>query len=558
MQSSQLSSPFVMVIFGATGDLTQRKLLPALFHLFQKKLLPEHFFIVGFSRRAYSTEDFKEFLKSAVLKYDPHYSSSEGAKRPNREVSKDSFSTLRQQADRSNNKNFESVWQEFCGRIYYQQGEFEEEKGYRELIEKLAEFDAHLTACVPRYFYLATPPDKYWTILKFLDQTKLSEGCGQGSDKWTKVMVEKPFGRDMADAKALDELLAKIFKEEQIYRIDHYLGKETVQNILAFRYSNAFFDPVWNRQFIDYVQITIAETLGVETRGNFFEGVGTLRDMAQSHLLELMAAIAMKPKTYSSEGIRQARAEIIASINSIRPAEVKDNVVRGQYGSSQSAVRSQQLIKSYREEPNVDSKSNTETFVALKLTLNDPRWEGVPFYMRTGKRLFRKATEISVVLKQPRHELFKVNFSLSDPPAGGESKGNQNVSLRQAQAINNYGLAPDILTFRIDPNEGIELKLNAKQTGFRNDFEVLPLSFTYRKETELPEAYERLLLDAMRGDQTLFTRTDEVASAWKFIGNIIEGWNKEKPDFPNYTPGSWGPEAADQLIEKDGRKWLLK
>ena len=293
-----------MVVFGATGDLTQRKLLPALFHLYQKQALPKHFYLVGFSRRAYSTEQFKEFLKAALQKYDTKHAFNETA------------------------------WADFSGRIYYQPGEFEEEQGYRDLIVKLAEFDTYLKACVPRYFYLATPPDKYGAILKHLHQTKLSEGCGQGSDKWTKVMIEKPFGRDVEDAKSLDKLLAKVFKEEQIYRIDHYLGKETVQNILAFRYSNSLFDPVWNRQFIDHVQITIAETLGVETRGNFFEGVGTLRDMAQSHLLELMAAIAMKPKVYTSEGIRQARAEIIASINCIEPKDVVDNVVRGQYGSS--------------------------------------------------------------------------------------------------------------------------------------------------------------------------------------------------------------------------------
>jgi len=563
----ELSSPFVMVVFGATGDLTQRKLLPALFHLYQKQALPKHFYLVGFSRRAYSTEQFKEFLKAALQKY----------------YTKHAFN--------------ETAWTDFSGRIYYQQGEFEEEQGYRDLIVKLAEFDTHLKACVPRYFYLATPPDKYGSILKHLHQTKLSEGCGpyfapqggastyaeasvdkskgkQGSGKWTKVMIEKPFGRDVEDAKSLDKLLAKVFKEEQIYRIDHYLGKETVQNILAFRYSNSLFDPVWNRQFIDYVQITIAETLGVETRGNFFEGVGTLRDMAQSHLLELMAAIAMKPKVYTSEGIRQARAEIISSINRIEPKDVADNVVRGQYGSSvilasearpgsetDSGVvsasrrilpRMTNNIKAYREEVNVDPNSNTETFVALKLTLNDPRWQGVPFYMRTGKRLSRKATEISVVFKQPRYGLFN-NSSLSER---SESKGKLQ-SMPSTSSGNNF-LTPDILTFRIEPNEGIELCLNAKQTGFHNDFNGIPLSFSYQQNTELPQAYERLLLDAMKGDQTLFTRTDEVASSWEFIGNILEGWSSEKPRFPNYSPGTWGPGEADELIQKDGREWLLK
>lgn len=496
-----LTSPFVIVIFGATGDLTQRKLLPALFHLYQKKLLPEHFFIVGFSRRAYSTDDFKEFLRDAFKKYDFTHAFNE------------------------------SSWEEFCGKIYYQKGEFSTPEGYLLLIEKLKEIDDFMKACVPRYFYLATPPDKYSTIIEFLDQTKLSEGCGQGSDKWTKVMVEKPFGRSLEDARKLDNTLARIFKEEQIYRIDHYLGKETVQNIIAFRYGNTIFDAVWNSQFIDHVQITIAETLGVETRGNFYEGVGALRDMAQSHLLELMAAVAMKPTTSSGEAIRDARAKIISSIHHIEPEDVGERVVRGQYGSlsSQSTVHSLQKIKGYREEPNVDPTSNTETFVALKLTLDDPRWRGVQFYLRTGKRLKEKATEISIVFKEPRLHLFH--------------------DLHEA----------NVLTFRIEPNEGMTIAMVAKKVGLTNEFGSIPLSFNYQKEVELPEAYERILLDVMRGDQTLFTRTDEVKASWVLISKIAAGWWREgKPEFPNYEPGSWGPEEAAELIERDGRKWLLK
>lgn len=499
----KLSSPFVMVIFGATGDLTQRKLLPALFHLFLKKVLPEHFFIVGFSRREYAGDDFKDFLKDALKKYDTKHIFNEKA------------------------------WAEFSGKIYYQSGHFDEKQGYLELIDKLAEFDAYIKACVPRYFYLATPPQNYSSILTYLHQTKLAEGCGQGSDKWTKVMIEKPFGRSLTDAQNLDKLLARVFKEEQIYRIDHYLGKETVQNILAFRYGNTMFDSIWNRQFIDHVQITIAEILGVETRGNFYEGVGALRDMAQSHLLELMASIAMKPQSATSEGVRDARAKIIKAINFIKPDDVSEKTVRGQYGAGRVEIRPRvsQTVIDYRKEPNVAPGSNTETFVALKLTLSDPRWEGVPFYLRTGKRLAKKATGISVVFKEPRLDLF---------------------ATKQFHKTN-------ILNFRIEPNEGIEMQMLAKKVGLNTEFETIPLSFTYQKERELPDAYERILLDAMRGDQMLFTRTDEVEAEWKFISKIAEGWwYQGDPHFPNYKAGTWGPEKAAELIAKDGREWLLR
>lgn len=499
---SRLTSPFVIIIFGATGDLTQRKLLPAFFHLFQKQILPEHFFIVGFSRREYSHDDFKEFLKDAIKKYDTKHDFDQTA------------------------------WEKFCGKIYYQEGQFDRDTGYRALIGKLAEFDGFMKACVPRYFYLATPPQNYASILKFLHQTELSEGCGQGSDKWTKVMIEKPFGRSLADAKDLDKKLAQIFKEEQIYRIDHYLGKEVVQNILAFRYGNTIFDAVWNRQFIDHVQITIAETLGVETRGNFYEGVGALRDMAQSHLLELLAAVAMKPQRNDAEGIRSARAQIIKSINWIEPHEVNQKTVRGQYDLGRVELQSgvQQTAVDYRQEVNVDANSNTETFVALKLTLTDPRWQNVPFYLRTGKRLKRKATEIAVVFKEPRLKLF-----------GQEQIGT------------------NVLTFRIEPDEGMNIMMMVKRIGLVNEFEQIPLSFNYRKDVELPDAYERILLDCFRSDQTLFTRTDEVAASWKLIGKIAEGWwYQGDPHFPNYKAGSWGPPAAEDLIRKDSRNWLLK
>jgi len=499
-----ISSPFVMVIFGATGDLTQRKLIPAMFHLFQKKLLPEHFYIVGFSRRDYSTEDFKEFLSNALQKYYPH-------------------------------RVDEKRWQEFCGKCYYQQGNFDEKDGYNALIDKLAQFDELLKSCVPRFFYLATPPDKYAPILDYLHSTKLSEGCGQGSDKWTKILIEKPFGKSLKDAQELDMKLAQFFKEEQIYRIDHYLGKETVQNILAFRFGNTIFSPVWKNTHIDHVQITIAETLGVETRGNFFEGVGTLRDMAQSHLLELMAAITMhEPQTFESNAIRTARTKTIEQIKLIQPSQVSRFAVRGQYGGQNSELNDQNSkdgFLPYRDEKNVAPKSNTETFVALKLEHTDKNWQGVPFYLRTGKRLSKKATVINVVFKPAALKMLGKGASVT----------------------------PNVLTFHIEPNEGIELTLNAKQVGLDSVFETVPMSFMYRRDRELPDSYERLLMDAMRGDQTLFTRTDEVTASWELVSRIAEGWWKEgSPKFPNYDSGSWGPKEAEELIARDGRSWLLK
>lgn len=500
----QLSSPFVMTIFGATGDLTQRKLLPALFHLYAKRELPEKFYLIGFSRRAYSAEEFKSFLWEGLVS---HIGTTELDVK---------------------------AWREFASRIFYQQGDFDKDSGYRALIETLSSFDKELKACVPRYFYLATPPQNYSSILTYLHQTKLSEGCGQGSDKWTKIILEKPFGRSLEEAISLDQKLSTIFKEGQIYRMDHYLGKETVQNILAFRYGNTLFDPVWNRQFIDSVQITIAENLGVETRGNFYEGVGALRDMVQSHLLELMAAIAMKPQVYDGEGIRLAREKVIKSLVFIEPNEVATKTVRGQYGPGKIDLGGEIDTEAvgYRGESNVHPGSNTETYVALKVALHDEKWAGVPFYVRTGKRLTKKATEIAIVFKEPAHRLFT------------------NTTLK---------VVPNVLLFRIEPNEGIEVKLNAKKPGLLNDFNSIPLDYTYEKAKEFSAAYERLLLDCLKGDQTLFTRTDEVQSAWKFVSKIAEGWwYQGTPPFPNYPAGSWGPKAADELIGKDGRKWLLK
>ena len=492
-RQNNVSSAFVMVIFGATGDLTQRKLIPALYHLFKKNILPQWFYIVGFSRRPYAQEDFKDFIINSIRTYGHGFDD-------------------------------ESI-QAFCGKCYYLQGDFDTENKYSDLADMLGEFDNHLKACVPRLFYLATPPDKYSVILENLAGSKLSEGCGQGSDKWTKILIEKPFGRSLEDSMKLDLKLSEIFKEDQIYRIDHYLGKETVQNILAFRFGNTIFEPVWNRHFIDHVQITIAETLGVETRGNFYEGVGALRDMVQSHLLELMAAVTMpQPQRFDAEAIRKSRIKSISQIVPIKAVEVKNYVVRGQYGVGGGTD------VGYRQEANVDRASMTETFVALKLNSADKNWRGVPFYLCTGKRLAEKRTQIVIVFKEPDLKMM----------------GKPEIDANR-------------LRIRIEPYEGIEITLNAKKVGLNHMFEQVPMSFNYTKDQHLADAYEKILIDAMHGEQTLFTHTQEVTAAWKLVSPIAKVWQKDHSvRFPNYDSGTWGPKEAEELVKKDGREWIIK
>ncbi len=355
-ESIGISMPFVMVIFGVTGDLSQNKLIPSLFSLFKQKLLPEEFSIIGFSRREMSDEE----LRGYFVKFKG-----------------------------------EKGWDDFARHLIYQKGMFEEEQGYLSLIDKLKEYDKKIGDCAIRLFYLATPPSNYQAILGFLDKTKLSKGCGQGSNKWTRVIVEKPFGRDLETARALDKACSLIFEEKQIFRVDHYLGKETVQNMLAFRFANGIFEPAWNNNYIDHVQITWAEKKGIEERGRFFDGIGLLRDIAQNHLMQLIAAVAMEPpKSFVKEEIRDARTAAIQSIRLIEPDEVSKYVVRGQY-------------EGYQNEKDVAPDSNTETFVAIKFFVDTPRFEGVPFYLRAGKKMPEDIVEISLVFKQTCHILFE-------------------------------------------------------------------------------------------------------------------------------------------------------
>lgn len=481
-----MNSPFVMIIFGATGDLATHKLIPALFSLFKKKELGEDFFIVGFSRR---------------------------------DLDDSSFCNLIQTENHFNYSNNQSDWKEFSKHMYYQKGMFNEKEGYRALIDRLNEFDKKIGACVMRIFYLATPPDHYRAILKELHVTKLSGGCGQGSSKWTRIVVEKPFGKDVETARALDKKLSQMFEEKQVFRIDHYLGKETVQNMIAFRFANGIFEPVWNKQYVDHVQITWGERSGIGKRGAFFDGVGLLRDVGQNHLMQLLATVAMEqPTHFSKEAIRDARFKAIDAVECIAKEDVAQLVVRGQY-------------KGYQSEPHVSSPSRTETFIAMKLFVDTKRFEGVPFYIRAGKMVESDIAEISLVFRQTCHLLFR---EYGCPEIG------------------------NVLKIRIQPNEGIGMRVIAKKPGRRLALGTVDMKFTYQEEfgEKLSDGYEKLLLDILSGDQMLFNRSDELESSWEFITEILKGWDAGNGELYEYEPGTWGPKQAFELIKRDGRKWV--
>ncbi len=485
-----MQSPFIIVIFGATGDLAQHKLFPALFSLYKQGSLSNDLYVVGFARRELTDKAYQEFLAQEM------------------DVSSD------------------PQWESFASRIFYQQGLFDEPRGYTELIEKLHTFDKQLGACLPRVFYLATPPDNYPAILQNLTETKLSEGCGSGSEQWTRVAIEKPFGKDLETAENLDKTLSEMFEEKQIFRVDHYLGKETVQNMIAFRFANSIFEPVWNKEHVDHVQITWAESSGIGKRGQFFDGVGMLRDVAQNHLLQLLATVAMEqPKSFSKEAVRDARADAIRAIRPINSEEVSQLVIRGQY-------------EGYTKEKDVAQDSQTETYVAMKLFVDTPRFADVPFYLRAGKKMDKDLVDIKIVFKQTCHVLFK--------EAGCPEIGN-------------------VLTIRIQPDEGISLRVIAKEPSTAKASSTPPsakfslatvnMNFSYHHTfgSHGVDAYEKILLDCINGDQMLFNRSDELESSWQLISSILKGESAPRV----YPQGSWGPDAAVDLLAKDGRSWLL-
>ncbi|MGQ9629154.1 MAG: glucose-6-phosphate dehydrogenase [bacterium] len=495
LDRARVPEPCVMVIFGATGDLTRRKLMPALYNLHRERLLPEGFSAVGFARREKSHDDFRREMMEAVGKY-------------------------------SRGKPVQpALWGSFARGLYYFQANFEDFQRYLRLAEMLKRLDEERGTRGNRIFYLATPPSHYTEIVERLGDAGLAERGG-----WSRIIVEKPFGRDLTTAQELNRQLGEIFREDQVYRIDHYLGKETVQNILVFRFANGIFEPLWNRHYVDHVQIAVSEDLGVEGRGRYFEEAGITRDIVQNHILQLLCLVAMEPPVApDADAIRDEKLKVLRSIRPIAPGEVGEYTVRGQYGRGYIAGES---VPGYREEEGVSSDSITETFVALKLFVDNWRWAGVPFYLRAGKRMPKRATEIAIHFRRAPHLLFdRVGVHWSDP---------------------------NVLIIRIQPDEGIALKFGSKVPGPKIQIQSVMMDFRYGASfgIEPPEAYERLLLDCMMGDPTLFARRDEIEAAWEFVTRIIEGWQSAPPPaFPNYEAGTWGPAGAASLIERDGRSW---
>lgn len=486
----------ILVIFGATGDLTARKLIPALYNLARDGQLPPHFACVGFARRPKTNEEFRKEMLDAINKFSR-----------SKPVDPD-------------------LWKTFSEQLYYHQSEFHEDSGYESLKELLHHLDGQLGTKGNRVFYLSTQPSFFPLIVEKLS----SHDFLHNHDRtWSRVIVEKPFGEDLASAEKLQSELCKHLNEEQLYRIDHYLGKETVQNLLVFRFTNPIFESVWNSHHIDHVQITVAEEIGIGTRGRLWEESGMLRDIVQNHMMQLLSLVAMEPPTtLHSETIHNEKVKVLESIRPFPKDRIDDYAVRGQYGPG--FIDGLPVI-GYREEENVDPHSSVETYVALQLFIDNWRWEGVPFYLRAGKRLPKRATEIAITFKKAPGYLF-----------------------------NNQHIEPNILVIRIQPDEGISFKMNCKVPALSTVIQPVKMDFRYGSYfgSTPPEAYERLVCDCMAGDRTLFARDDEVMASWKFLTPVLEHWKTSPPpQFPNYASGTWGPHEADLLLQRSGHKWRL-
>jgi len=483
-----------IVVFGATGDLTARKLMPALYNLARVRLLPGGLSIVGLARRDWSDEQFRAAMREAITRY-------------------------------SREPLEEALWDSFARMLHYVSGDFDDLKAYLALHDRLARQDEAHGTSGNRLFYLATPPTAYASIAQHLGEAGLVRGGRTGG--WARLVVEKPFGRDLKSARDLNEALGLVFRERQIFRIDHYLGKETVQNILVFRFGNGIFEPIWNRRYVDNVQVSVAETVGVEQRGGYYEEAGALRDMVQNHLLQVLSYVTMEPIA-SSRG-DAVRDEKVKVLQAIRPVDdVARDTLRGQYAAGASLGKK---VPGYREEAGVAADSRIETFVAMKLQIDNWRWADVPFYLRTGKRLPKRATEVAITFKTAPLQLFR------------QMAGD--------------GPTPNLLVLRIQPDEGISLRFGAKVPGTRMDVRPVNMDFRYGSAfgEDAPEAYERLLLDAMLGDPTLFTRWDGVELAWELLTPVLDAWAQGACPIEPYEAGSWGPDGARLLLERDGREW---
>jgi glucose-6-phosphate 1-dehydrogenase len=497
MPESIHQAPATVVIFGAGGDLTWRKLVPALYNLFLDRYLPDQFAVIGLDRKEMTDDKFRQHLRDGV----------------------DQFSRRGKAKD--------EAWKAFASHLSFLSADFGEPAAYDALKERLSTRDQEWDTRAQCIFYQATPPSLVETIVQQIGQADLARDRER-----TRIVLEKPFGHDLASARELNNMLTGVFDESQIYRIDHYLGKETVQNILAFRFANALFEPIWDRRYIDHVQITVAEKVGVEHRGGYYDHAGALRDMIQNHLLQILSLIAMEPPVaFDADEIRDRKVDVLRAIRQRPQIHLHKFAVRGQYGAGWIQG---DHVAAYRGEPGVDPDSVTETFAAVKLFIDNWRWQDVPFYLRTGKRLPIRASQVLIQFRPVPHQSFPTSAVLD--------------------------WQPNRLLVRIQPKESIVLRFQAKQPGPTLRLSPVEMRFCYSEafQATSPEAYETLLLDVILGDATLFMRADQVEAAWSVVTSILEGWESVAPvDFPNYQAGTWGPEAAEALIAQDGRSWLL-
>jgi glucose-6-phosphate 1-dehydrogenase len=494
--AARVADPCAMVIFGASGDLTKRKLIPALYNLAKDNLLSKEFALIGFARQAMTSEQFRDKIGEEM----------------------NEFATTPVDPD---------LWHWFARRIYYVQGDADDSQSYQRLKEMLAKVDSEHGTRGNYFFYLAVSPTFFSPIVCKLG----AAGLTKEEQGWRRIIIEKPFGRDYETARKLNREIREVLAEKQIYRIDHYLGKETVQNILVFRFSNGIFEPIWNRRYIDHVQITVSETVGVEQRGGYYETSGTLRDMVPNHIFQLITLTAMEPPiSFDPDIVRDEQTKILKAIQPMAPEDVLVRTVRGQYGEGFDGG---EKLPPYRSEPLVSPKSNTETFVAMKLFIENWRWAEVPFYLRTGKRLPKRVTEIAIQFKRAPFLLFR----------------HTNVEK----------LAPNRLVLSLQPDEGISLSFGAKIPGPTVRLGGVDMSFHYKDYFNVaPQTgYERLLYDCMLGDATLFQRSDMVETAWQIVGPILDVWGAlPARNFPNYPACSWGPKESEDLLKRDGRSWI--
>src|ERR1700676_1265100 len=494
--SATPADPCTIVIFGASGDLSRRKLIPALYSLAAQNCLARRFAIIGFARTPLTDEAFQQSAIDSVKKF----------------------------ADAGTAKD--DLCKEFANALAYVSGEYHHPEAFQKLKRRLEELDRTHNLEGNRLFYLATPPDIYPVIIEQLHKAGLANPTNEKS--WVRIIIEKPFGRDLASAQKLTQTILKVFDEPQVYRIDHYLGKDTVQNLLVLRFGNGIFEPLWNRNYVDHVQITAAETLGVEQRAAFYETAGATRDMIQSHVLQLTSLVAMEPPAaFDATAVRNEKIKVLQSIRPFTPESIKTDVVRGQYGPG-SLPGNSALLAGYRDEPGVKKDSTTETFVTAKIQIDNWRWAGVPFYLRTGKRLPSRVSEIAIQFRRAPHLVFR-----------------------------EQDLSSNTLVLNIQPDEGISISFHAKLPGQEMKLKTVTMDFSYQKEFGVGErsAYATLINNCIRGDATLFDRADGVEAAWALVNPILEYVEAHKPKFPNYAAGAWGPQEADELLERDGRHW---